>query len=200
MTENNILSRQNTLWMQGVSALIIMLMHFVMQLEGYPRFFNIFGSVAVAVFLFISGFGINESYKTHSINNFWKKRFLRVIIPCWTIFLFQLPFVEHFNSVQLLKNLTFYASDLWFVDYIIRWYLVYWISRRFFTKNTKYILFAFGIYNVFLQQLYRICWEAEQTKQKACIEVYLPKRNIRNYIPVNQRNTHYSTNKRIVTV
>ena len=43
MTENNILSRQNTLWMQGVSALLIMLMHFVMQLEDYPRFFNIFG-------------------------------------------------------------------------------------------------------------------------------------------------------------
>lgn len=140
--------------MQGVSALLIMLMHFVMQLEDYPRFFNIFDSVAVAVFLFISGFGINESHKINGINNFWKKRFLRVIIPCWTIFLFQLPFVEHFNSVQLLKNLTFYASDLWFVDYIIRWYLVYWISRRFFTKNTKYILFVFGIYNVFQQQLY----------------------------------------------
>ncbi len=93
-------------------------------------------------------------FSLHSLNNFWKKRFLRVIIPCWTIFLFQLPFVEHFNSVQLLKNLTFYASDLWFVDYIIRWYLVYWISRRFFTKNTKYILFVFGIYNVFQQQLY----------------------------------------------
>mgnify|MGYP000127587866 FL=1 len=105
MTENNILSRQNTLWMQGVSALLIMLMHFVMQLEDYPRFFNIFGSVAVAVFLFISGFGINESHKINGINNFWKKRFLRVIIPCWTIFLFQLPFVEHFNSVQLLTIL-----------------------------------------------------------------------------------------------
>lgn len=94
-------------------------------------FLIFFVSVAVAVFLFISGFGINESHKINGINNFWKKRFLRVIIPCWTIFLFQLPFVEHFNSVQLLKNLTFYASDLWFVDYIIRWYLVYWISRRF---------------------------------------------------------------------
>lgn len=69
-------------------------------------------------------------------------------------FLFQLPFVEHFDSVQLLKNLTFYDSGLWFVDYIIRWYLVYWICRRFFTKNTKYILFVFGIYNVFQQQLY----------------------------------------------
>lgn len=111
--------------------------------------FNIFGSVAVAVFLFISGFGINESYKTHGINNFWKKRFLRVIIPCWTIFLFQLPFVEHFDSVQLLKNLTFYDSGLWFVDYIIRWYLVYWISRRFFTKtrNTFFLFLEYIMYS-----------------------------------------------------
>lgn len=141
MTENNILSRQNTLWMQGVSALLIMLMHFVMQLEDYPRFFNIFGSVAVAVFLFISGFGINESHKINGINNFWKKRFLRVIIPCWTIFLFQLPFVEHFNSVQLLKNLTFTLASL-----VRRLYhtMVSCIldKQKIFTKNTKYILLS----------------------------------------------------------
>ena len=38
MTENNILSRQNTLWMQGVSALLIMLMHFVMPVSyKHPR-------------------------------------------------------------------------------------------------------------------------------------------------------------------
>ena len=108
MTENNILSRQNTLWMQGVSALLIMLMYFVMQLEGYPRFFNIFGSVAVAVFLFISGFGINESYKINGINSFWKKRFLRVIIPCWTIFLFQLPFVDTILILALKDNPTMF--------------------------------------------------------------------------------------------
>lgn len=101
MTENNILSRQNTLWMQGVSALLIMLMHFIMQLEDYPRFFNIFGSVAVAVFLFISGFGINESHKINGINNFWKKRFLRVIIPCWTIFYF------NYHSLNILIQYNF---------------------------------------------------------------------------------------------
>lgn len=40
-----------------------MLMHFIMQIEGYPRILNILGSVGVAAFLFISGFGLNESYK-----------------------------------------------------------------------------------------------------------------------------------------
>lgn len=132
--------------------------------------------------------------------------------PMLDYLLFQLPFVEHFNSVQLLKNLTFYASDLWFVDYIIRWYLVYWISRRFLRKirNTFFLSLEYIMYfsnNYIVNKLspflwilsIRICWEAEQTKQKACIEVYLPKRNIRNYIPVNQRNTNYSANKGIDT-
>ena len=143
-----ILSRDNTLWMQGVSALLIMLMHFVMQIDGYPRFFNIFGSVAVAVFLFISGYGINESYKAHGINGFWKRRFIRVIIPCWIVYLFQLPYIEHFEANTLLHNLTFTDSSLWFIDYILRWYLVYWICQLVCPKYTKLLLFAFALYNI----------------------------------------------------
>lgn len=154
MTAENILSRNNTIWMQGVSALLIMLMHFVMQIDGYPRFFNIFGSVAVAVFLFISGFGINESYKKNKLSSFWKKRFLRVIIPCWIVFLIQLIFIPHFSINRLIHNLLFIDSDLWFVDYILRWYLVYWCCRKFLPNKTLYILLIYGIYNIFQQQLY----------------------------------------------
>ncbi len=140
--------------MQGVSAFLIMLMHFVMQIDGYPRFFNIFGSVAVAVFLFISGYGINESYKVNGIKGFWRKRFVRVIIPCWVVYLFQLPFIEHFEASKLLHNLLFTDSDLWFVDYILRWYLVFWGCRLILSKYTQYLLITFAIYNIFQQQLY----------------------------------------------
>ena len=64
MTRNtDILSHENTLWTQGISAIMVMLMHFIMQIEGYPRIVNILGSIGVAAFLFISGFGLNESYK-----------------------------------------------------------------------------------------------------------------------------------------
>lgn len=154
MNQDKILSRSNTLWMQGASALLIMLMHFVMQLDSYPRFFNIFGSVAVAVFLFISGFGINESYKKNGLSSFWKKRLLRVIIPCWLVYLFQLPFVSQFHIGQLIHNLLFINSDLWFVDYIIKWYIVYWCSRKWLPKQTLYILAIYAIYNIFQQQLY----------------------------------------------
>lgn len=140
--------------MQGVSALLIMLMHFVMQIDGYPRFFNIFGSVAVAVFLFISGYGINESYKAHGIKGFWKRRFIRVIIPCWVVYLFQLPYLEHFDALAFLHNLIFTDSSLWFIDYILRWYLVYWACQIICPKYTKPLLLLFALYNIFQQQLY----------------------------------------------
>lgn len=69
--------------------------------RGLSSLFNIFDSVAVAVFLFIAGFGINESHKINGINNFWKKRFLRVIIPCWTIFYF------NYHSLNILIQYNF---------------------------------------------------------------------------------------------
>lgn len=151
----HILSRQNTQWMQGVSALMIMLMHFVMQTDNYPRFLNILGSLGVAVFLFISGFGINESYKSNGLKGFWQKRITRVMLPCWIVYLFMLPFTEgSFDFNHLLHNLLFTDSDLWFIDCILRWYLVYWLGRKFMTKYTLYILAAYGVYNIFLMQLY----------------------------------------------
>lgn len=160
---DDILSRDNTLWTQGISALMIMLMHFIMETESYPRAFNILGSIGVAAFLFISGFGINESYKCNGLKSFWKKRILRVFLPCWMVFIFSLPFKDEFDSSQFFHNLIFTDSDLWFVDYILRWYAIYWISRRFFPRHTSIIIFISGIYFIFQQQLY-----SEQAFSFAC--------------------------------
>lgn len=148
MTENNILSRQNTLWMQGVSALLIMLMHFVMQLESYPRF-----SIFLVALLLLYSYLSLDLVSMKAIKPMVSITFGKEIPSCnhsmLDYFLFQLPFVEHFDSVQLLKNLTFYDSGLWFVDYIIRWYLVYWICRRFFTKtrNTFFLFLEYIMYS-----------------------------------------------------
>lgn len=151
---SDLLSQENTLWMKGVSALMIMLMHFIMQIDGYPRFLNIFGSLGVAVFLFLSGFGLNESFKEKGLDNYWRKRFVRVILPCWIVFVFRLPFLEKFNISQFVHNIVFIDSDLWFVVYILRWYIVYWIAKKFLPKHTTAILAIFSFYSIFQQQLW----------------------------------------------
>lgn len=153
MESTQLLDRRNTQWMQGVSALMIMLMHFVMQLESYPRALNILGSIGVAVFLFLSGFGINESYKTGGLTAYWRKRFLRVIIPCWVVFLVRLPFVENFDARQLLWNFLFINSDLWFIDFILRWYILFWIARKFLPRLTTPVLLLAALLFIFDEQL-----------------------------------------------
>lgn len=132
---------------------MIMLMHFIMQIEGYPRILNILGSVGVAAFLFISGFGLNESYKKNSLAGYWYKRIVRVAIPYWIIILMKLPFEEHFDGSKLLYNLLFTDSELWFVDFIVRWYIIYWATRKFLPRHTTKILALFSIAFIFTQQL-----------------------------------------------
>lgn len=154
MTRNtDILSHENTLWTQGISAIMVMLMHFIMQIEGYPRIVNILGSIGVAAFLFISGFGLNESYKKSGLAGYWHKRIVRVIIPCWLVFLFKLPFEEQFSLSRLVHNLLFTDSELWFVDYIVRWYIIYWLARRLSPRHTTKILAGFSVAFIFAQQL-----------------------------------------------
>lgn len=153
MDSTLLLNRRNTQWMQGLSALMIMLMHYVMQLENYPRALNILGSIGVAVFLFLSGFGINESYKSNGLSSYWRKRFLRVILPCWVVFLVRLPFIEHFDARQTLHNFLFIDSDLWFIDFIIRWYLLFWLARKVLPRLTTPLLLIAAIAFVFDEQL-----------------------------------------------
>ena len=154
MTRNtDILSHENTLWTQGISAIMVMLMHFIMQIEGYPRIVNILGSIGVAAFLFISGFGLNESYKKSGLAGYWHKRIVRVIIPCWLVFLFKLPFEEQFSLSRLVHNLLFTDSELWFVDYIVRWYIIYWLARKLSPRHTTKILAVFSVAFIFAQQL-----------------------------------------------
>lgn len=130
-----------------------MLMHFIMQIEGYPRIVNILGSIGVAAFLFISGFGLNESYKKSGLAGYWHKRIVRVIIPCWLVFLFKLPFEEQFSLSRLVHNLLFTDSELWFVDYIVRWYIIYWLARKLSPRHTTKILAVFSVAFIFAQQL-----------------------------------------------
>ena len=151
MQDQHILSRENTQWMQGAAALKIMLFHFLMQTEYYPRIFNVL-SFTVTVFILISGFGLNESYKKNGLSGFWHKRFLRVIVPCWIVFLFRIPFAENPDIIQIVKNLLFTGSELWFMDFIIRWYIVYWVARKFFPKHTAAILLAYSIVTIFKEQ------------------------------------------------
>lgn len=45
------------------------------------RYLTPLGGIGVAMFLILSGYGINESWKKNGYQDYWKKRFVSVYIP-----------------------------------------------------------------------------------------------------------------------
>lgn len=147
--QEELLGRTATLWTKGVAAIMVVVMHYVMELESYPGWVTILGSIGVAAFLFLSGFGLNESWKLSGTEGFWRKRMVRVVLPVLFVYAVGVPFWEEFSLVHLLHNFTFRGSDLWYIDYTLRWYLVYWASRRFMPRATTWMLTAYAVVCIF---------------------------------------------------
>ena len=54
--------------------------------------FHFWGGMFVAVFLILSGYGINESFHKHGLKDYWHKRLTKVVVPtlvfasCFSLF------------------------------------------------------------------------------------------------------------------
>lgn len=99
----------------------------------YARLMTPLGGIGVSMFLVVSGYGLNESYKKHGLKDFWKKRFVRVYLPYFIAAIF-LGIFHHWETKDWLQNLLCIKCIYWFITYIIGCYLVFWICSRFFHK------------------------------------------------------------------
>lgn len=138
-----ILSRDNTQIIKGLAMIMILTQHIC---GNWTNIFTPFGGIGVALFLFFSGFGLNQSYKKNGIKSFWKKKIIRVICP---YALFRILCVMVYNNVNLwdfLLDILCYKSEYWYIDYLIRCYIVFWIAKRFFGRYQFIILTCFAIY------------------------------------------------------
>lgn len=134
------LDRSYTNVLRGVAMLFIMFGH-VGGEYGESVWFSPLPGVGVALFLFLSGYGNNESYLK---NKEWKARkLLRIALPYWLIAI-PLYFVVGVNDwFNCILNLSFMRinSVYWFVGYIMQWYVVYWLSINY-AYRYRWIIFA----------------------------------------------------------
>lgn len=75
----NLLDFKYTDCLRGVAILLIMVGHITGTMG--VRCFTPLGGIGVALFLFLSGFGCNESYKHKGLDGFWWKKVKRVLLP-----------------------------------------------------------------------------------------------------------------------
>lgn len=125
-------SRKHCLCFRGIAAIIIMIQHIA---GGYGiTYFTPLGGVGVAMFLVASGYGVNESYKSKGINNYWKKKIFYIFIPYITTFIL----VIVMNNIPIIKNYMI-IPVYWYLSFILLQYILYYIyvKVKFLNKNRE---------------------------------------------------------------
>jgi len=158
MERNEFLNREFTNTLRGVAILLIMAGH--IGAGGYHcRIFTPLGGIGVAMFLFLSGYGLTESYKTNGLAHFWRKKALRILIPyaVWLL-VYHLVFTLSPLTPPSLKPL--FLPRYWFVEYLALWYLLFYVLWRW---STQHVLVLMGVAAVFMFFLMPSNTQSEQS-------------------------------------
>jgi membrane-bound acyltransferase YfiQ involved in biofilm formation len=156
---NNLyLNKDNTENMKAIAITIIVIHHFSQKLEntGLLTPFKGFGYLGVSIFFFLSGFGLMVSYmnKENYLSNFFTKRMSKVYIPFVLVNIIQLIFSYFISNTRYdLSNIICYifgikliSCELWYILIILLWYVLFYISFKYFEKSTgEKILYVVAI-------------------------------------------------------
>jgi len=128
--------------LRGIAILIIIAGHVGVSGFNY-RYFNPFGGIGVAMFLFLSGYGLTESYKTNKLSHFWTKKTVRILIP----YLIWIPLYHIIIRISPLGSLYHIVifPRYWFIEYLFIMYLVFYFTFRFGHKYWIPIMGIIGI-------------------------------------------------------
>lgn len=163
MKEKNLFPKELSHILKGLLAFIIVgsHLHYVTSLYIWD-IFNKFGTSVVAMFFFISGYGLMSSLNKNGekyLNSFFSKRLLSIFVPFIVITIIYLFANWIFYNIvpnniifNLYKNGDTPLPNSWFIFSLIYFYLTFYFSFRYI-RNTK-----IGISVVFLLSIIFIVW------------------------------------------
>ena len=165
-TDVDYLSNKSTKSLKGLLALLIIFHHISQKITTGENFsnFEYMGRYIVALFFFLSGYGLYFQYSNNPtyMENFLKKRLVRIFIP---FFVFIVIYVIYRATLGEVVNVDFFLSfwkdhsniiyNGWFINSIIVLYVIFYVS--FVRKDSKIAEFKL----VFFTLVY-IFWKAYQ--------------------------------------
>lgn len=165
-TDVDYLSNKSTKSLKGLLALLIIFHHISQKITTGENFsnFEYMGRYIVALFFFLSGYGLYFQYRNNAtyMENFLKKRLVRIFIP---FFVFIVIYVIYRATLGEVVNVDFFLSfwkdhsniiyNGWFINSIIVLYVIFYVS--FVNKDSKISEYKL----VFLTLVY-IFWKAYQ--------------------------------------
>ncbi|MBQ7340040.1 MAG: acyltransferase [Clostridia bacterium] len=156
------LSLDNTKSLKGVLAICVFLSHFwgvlaASNLDTQGVFWQTFGRVctllgylSVALFFFLSGYGLMTQYQKRG-NNYLKGFLLTRVLPLYLVYIVFVFFYWGANTLlgqtvstkQLLQSFLFgetIISKRWYFQAILVWYVLFYFSFRFVKKDNVKIM------------------------------------------------------------
>ena len=125
-----------TIQAKGLAIILVILGHLNDQFENI-KLLQSFGSMGVALFLFVSGYGLTKSYEKNRLDNFFKKRIKTVMLPyslvtmSW-ILLDLVMGVKH-SGVTVISGLIGFDFSrsidptMWYITFLLIWYAVFYL-------------------------------------------------------------------------
>ena len=184
MSSDKIISVSNSLVLKG-GGILLMLIHHLFYSEasrlryddlivhgyGLVNQIGIFSKLCVAIFVFISGYGLATKYSDGlNLKQFYTSRFKKLYLNYWFILLIFVPigvFVFHrtltdaygqhvvikaileFFGVLNLTGQLGYNPTWWFYSCIIVLYLIFpWLNKQF--DKSPYLIATIGIFATFI--------------------------------------------------
>lgn len=116
------MSKSHTNICRGVAAIIIVFQHVA---GGFGvRYLTPLGGIGVAIFLILSGYGLNESFKRKGIGGgYWKTKIIRVLLP-YILVCVVVIICDAFTKNEM--TIPYY----WYIDFMLLWYLFFYAVIR----------------------------------------------------------------------
>lgn len=147
------MSLDNTMPIRGILAIIVLLHHlssYYLEFSFISPFKHV-GYIAVALFFFLSGYGLSWGYqhKQNYLKNFLIKHILRLYIPyliCVCVSVVSIGIINNtFPTISdILLSLIFLGNIVpvgWYVGELILFYFVFYLSF-YFTGKKRIIVFS----------------------------------------------------------
>ena len=107
--------------------------------------FTPLGGIGVAIFLFISGYGLNESYKKNGLSHYWRNKIVRVLVPYFIIITLLYVYRLKFAWSQYILDILGFKTTYWYIAFLIKWYIAFWVFSRYFKRYRTWLLSIMGV-------------------------------------------------------
>lgn len=112
--------------------------------------FTPLGGTGVAIFIFISGYGLNESYKKKGLSHYWRNKIVRVLLPYFIIITLLYIFSMDFTWQRYILDILGLKTSFWHIAFIMNWYIAFWVFSRYLKHYRTWLLLIMGVIILFL--------------------------------------------------